>query len=398
MSAQWAFRACSNRVILLVVVSSALLLDMRIFAAEGDSSAQNSRPFLAARLVDEQGKPVAGADAGLYYYFTRSVGRWDFVLGTKSDAAGLVEFRDEAQKNKPLRIYARHPQRKLVAVQVISDAEAKHVVTVVLKPECRVTCRVVCKDLDKHAGKLSVCGGVVRSQGTGVTEISDVPCGSTLEFVLPPGPGSFDIETAAVETHYVTTPINIKSNTRQLDLGDIDHPATRLALLEGQAAPELQGVLEWKNSRPLKLADLRGKVVVLEFWGFWCGPCMHRGIPQMLALRKRFSAKDLAIIGIHVDDGDRALSVKELDPRLIRYREKVWNGEEITFPIALTAEKRTSFGPGVAWRARNQVCADYGVLLFPSTVLIDREGKVVGLFDAGDPKQIANLEKLIAKK
>jgi thiol-disulfide isomerase/thioredoxin len=384
----------STRVISLAVLLGPLLLCIQISAAEENGAASDNRPFLVVRLVDKAGKPVAGADAGLYYYFVRSTGKWDFVLGTKSNAAGLVEFRDKSQRNKPLRIYARHVKRQLVALRVISDEEAKHTMALVLEPQCRVTCRVACKDLDDRGRALSRVAGLVRSQGTAVTESSDLPAGSTIEFLLPLG--KFDLETLAVETHVVTTPIEIKKNQLELDLGAIDLPATRLALLEGQPAPELRDVIEWKNSPPLKLADLRGKVVLLEFWGFWCGPCMHRGIPQLLALRKRFSSKDLAIIGIHVDDSDRALSVAQLDEKLAPYSKKVWKGEDIPFPIALTAERRTSFGPGIAWRARNQLCADYGVMLFPTMILIDRQGRIDGRFDATDPSHVANLEKLIA--
>jgi len=145
----------------------------------------------------------------------------------------------------------------------------------------------------------------------------------------------------------------------------------------------------------VKLSDLRGKVVLLEFWGYWCGPCVRRGLPQMFAIQEEYRDKPLAIIGVHVDDEDSVITPKQLDEKLKYYRENIWKGKDITFPVALTVPKRTPFAAGVPWKARALVSVDYGVWMYPTTILIDKSGIVVGMFDAADAKDVAKLKKLL---
>ena len=61
-----------------------------------------------------------------------------------------------------------------------------------------------------------------------------------------------------------------------LERFEFDLAASNLAKLIGKPAPELAGIKGWKNSDPLRFEELRGKVVVLEFFGYWCGPCVHK--------------------------------------------------------------------------------------------------------------------------
>ncbi|MHC5542778.1 peroxiredoxin family protein, partial [Singulisphaera rosea] len=65
---------------------------------------------------------------------------------------------------------------------------------------------------------------------------------------------------------------------------------------EGQAAPEIEG--KDLDGRPLKLSDFRGKVVVLVFWGSWCGPCM-REVPNERRLSEKYRDKPFAILGVN---------------------------------------------------------------------------------------------------
>jgi thiol-disulfide isomerase/thioredoxin len=66
----------------------------------------------------------------------------------------------------------------------------------------------------------------------------------------------------------------------------------------GKVAPEIEG--ESVDGKRLKLSDYRGKVVVLNFWASWCGPCMDL-VPHERALVKRLEGKPFALLGI---DGD----------------------------------------------------------------------------------------------
>ncbi len=74
-------------------------------------------------------------------------------------------------------------------------------------------------------------------------------------------------------------------------------------LIEGKPAPEIDGVD--LHGKPFKLSDYRGKVVVLVFWGTWCGPCM-RELPHERALAERLKDKPFAVLGVNCDDDKEA--------------------------------------------------------------------------------------------
>ena len=55
------------------------------------------------------------------------------------------------------------------------------------------------------------------------------------------------------------------------------------------------------TGRPLKLSDYRGKVVMLDFWATWCGPCRVE-IPGFVELQRQYGEQGLAVIGISMDN------------------------------------------------------------------------------------------------
>lgn len=124
-------------------------------------------------------------------------------------------------------------------------------------------------------------------------------------------------------------------------------------LKAGELAPEWD-VDTWLNARTRPLADFRGKVVVLDFWGAWCEPCLQ-AIPMMKNLQAKYADKDVVFIGIHSA------------------------GTEVEQISKLMAEKEWDF-----WTARDAGGVDtigktaslYGVRTWPTIVVIDRAGKV----------------------
>ena len=103
------------------------------------------------------------------------------------------------------------------------------------------------------------------------------------------------------------------------------------------------------DGKPLSLAASRGKVVLLNFWATWCGPCRAE-IPDLIEIQKRYG-DSLQIIGLDVDDDDVA-EVK-------KFVEK--NG--INYPVGMaTNEIRIQYG---------------GVAALPTSFVLDKEGRVV---------------------
>src|SRR5262249_23696188 len=141
------------------------------------------------------------------------------------------------------------------------------------------------------------------------------------------------------------------------------------------------------------------KCVILDFWGYWCGPCVHE-MPDLFKLYDKYHERGLEVVGIHIDLGEDEKepvdSAEKLDERLSKIRKTVWDGRDVPYPIALIAAKSVPFGPpGLASKATCQTCADYGVTAYPTLILIDRSGKVVHEFEPTNAKDVERLEKLL---
>lgn len=116
----------------------------------------------------------------------------------------------------------------------------------------------------------------------------------------------------------------------------------------GRIAPVFE--LRDLEGERVSLSNSRGKVILLNFWATWCEPCRAE-MPSIENLYRKFKDKGLVIIGVSVDNSEKAVR------SFIRERG-------ITFPILLDKEKEVSFG-------------DYGIIGLPVTFLIDRKGIIV---------------------
>jgi thiol-disulfide isomerase/thioredoxin/sugar lactone lactonase YvrE len=120
-------------------------------------------------------------------------------------------------------------------------------------------------------------------------------------------------------------------------------------------APELTGGVAWLNTAsPLRLKDLRGKVVLLDFWTYCCINCIHT-LPDLARLEKKY-AKQLVVIGVHSAKFDNEKKTENIRKAILRY--------EITHPVVNDADQ-------VIWKK-------YGVSGWPALYLIDPEGYFFG--------------------
>jgi thiol-disulfide isomerase/thioredoxin len=291
-------------------------------------------------------------------------------------------------------VYVRHPDRHLVGIDVATPAKLQNVLYVTVQPECRVTGSLTCSELVKagrNLGWTNVYLELKERRGS-VGAYSSLK--QQYEFFVPPG--EYRLQAYGDKLREVYKPLAVKSGDKALTLASLELPATKLALLEGQPAPDLRGVLGWKNT-PVKLADLKGKVVLLDFWGYWCGPCIHQ-MPEIVKLHEELREKGLVVVGVHVDVGDDVDTAAKLDEKLVGTRKETWKRKDIPFPVALTSGKDTPLGPGIEGQARGQTAAAYGIAFYPTTVLIDRKGLIVGQFYPNIKSSREQLEKLLKEK
>jgi thiol-disulfide isomerase/thioredoxin len=116
-------------------------------------------------------------------------------------------------------------------------------------------------------------------------------------------------------------------------------------------APDFDGVTAWINSRPLRLADLRGQVVLVHFWTFGCSNCIHDH-DKYLAFHGKFARRGVTLVGIHTPETDGERSLENVKAKV----------KEIGYKHAIAVDNDQAM-----WRAwRNR--------LWPSMYLIDKQG------------------------
>jgi peroxiredoxin len=139
--------------------------------------------------------------------------------------------------------------------------------------------------------------------------------------------------------------------------------------LEGQKAPDF--TLTTLDGKKVQLSRLKGKVVLLDFWASWCGPC-RRSMPHLQETYSQYKDKGLVVVGINVD--------KEQGKA-----KEFLSGLTVAYPLALDPTSK--------------VLGSYQVMQMPTAFLIDKKGvirhKIVGFSDNIAKTTSAQIEELL---
>ena len=118
-------------------------------------------------------------------------------------------------------------------------------------------------------------------------------------------------------------------------------------------------------------SKLRGKVVLLDFWATWCGPCMAK-LPEILKINEKYKGKGFQLVGISLDE-DKAALLKTTKAKGIDWPE---------------------YFDGKGWK--NEVATRFGVQAIPAAWLVDKKGLVHAVGEDADLD--AEIDKLVAEK
>ncbi len=140
--------------------------------------------------------------------------------------------------------------------------------------------------------------------------------------------------------------------------------------IAGSRAPDFSFEL---NASPSRLADLRGKLVVLNFWATWCPPCVAE-MASLNRLHRQLGPQGGIVLGVSVDEDGAAY-------------EKFLRDQQVAFPTYRDPSKKI---PG-----------RYGTSMYPETYIIDRSGriarKIIGPQTWDSPEMVSYLESLLRR-
>lgn len=145
-------------------------------------------------------------------------------------------------------------------------------------------------------------------------------------------------------------------------------PKKRAVATEKSPAPDVS-VVSLANGSTLKLSDLKGKVVLLNFWATWCPPCREE-VPSMMKLNSFMSGKTFQMVAVSIDEGGR--------------------------PAIESFFKQTGFSLPTYLDESGAAAKSYGITGVPESFIIDKQGivvkKVIGTLAWDSPEVVSFLE------
>jgi thiol-disulfide isomerase/thioredoxin len=162
-----------------------------------------------------------------------------------------------------------------------------------------------------------------------------------------------------------------------------DYPETKFAkqapLMIAKLESEVKVGTQMKDfeakdleGKVLSIASRKGRVLLVDFWATWCGPCVKE-LPNVLKIYEKYHDKGFEVIGISLDQDKDALTT------FIKDKKMSW----------------PQYFDGKGWE--NKISTQYGIDSIPATYLLDKEGKVLAIGLRGEELDAAVLKAIEAK-
>lgn len=268
----------------------------------------------------------------------------------------------------------------------VAKKEAPPVVKKEAFPGCQVNGRIVSTAWKELGGEIERAIVSVWKLPENVRLDQFYGEGEPFEIPLPLGDYRLDFSangTCGATFMGLSREVSIAKNQDRLDIGEIDLPISKTTGLYGKPAPELAGIIGWKDTPPLALENLNGKVVVLDFFAYYCSIC-HAHKPDLEKLRDKYGPQGLVVLAVH----DASLgTMDEVNAKMEPVLRRVFDGVPPELPMALDGKGEQS------------VFEAYGIYAVPAVILIDQRGQVVRRYHhAGVPQLEADVRSLLSAR
>jgi thiol-disulfide isomerase/thioredoxin len=150
----------------------------------------------------------------------------------------------------------------------------------------------------------------------------------------------------------------------------------------GRRLPQLELKPLTGGGRDVSLADLQGRVTLIDFWGTWCPPCAEE-LPHIATLATKFAGADFQVFAVSCGSDNRNENAAEIAEQTEAFLK--------SFKIALP----TYFDDGAYTRRGLDMIA--GFVGYPTTIILDRRGTIRGMWVGYQPGYERQIEKLIAE-
>ncbi len=344
----------------------------------GQDQAVYGTRMIRGRVVDADGKPVAGVlvggQVGLDEDTADPAAAPRFSMrSVKTDAEGKFAI-ERTFHGAPSELIARDEATKRGGFVIVDPKNAGKPVEISIGKLVRLRGVIDCKDDTKRKVLQSFAilfmGKELGSARHGYFASNH----QRFDMLVPPGDYSLMVGGEGGDYVDVIRRITIKPYETDVDLGTISLPLKAIVKLKGKPAPRLH-VLEARGvPKTVQVADYKGKWVLLYFWGFWCQPCVRFQMPRLMAFNEDYAAyrDQFVILTIHTG-GARgevdltARSLAEYDKKIEQVITYYWYGHNHPFPVLIDDDPKSFTA--------------YSIDMIPTPILIDPSGNVVGQVD-----------------
>lgn len=337
-----------------------------------DSIARGAPFDVRGRVVDKEGRPVAEALVDHFWYVDES-GQMRPTRTVKTNNEGWFNLECEFYGRK-VAILAMIPDRKLGGITTVGVEDVDQPVQIELSPLVSVHGHFTCNETGK--APIGETTGVLISLLPDRIKVFNFRSQNALfSFQLPIG--SYEFLGGGGNDYLLEKRTINLGHPLDVDLGPIDLKLTPIARYYGKEPPAWNVTDARGVKKDVQLSEFKGRWVLIEFWGVWCGPCVNGSLPSLIDFYEDHAAHrdQFEILAFH---DQRVKSLQELDEALTAIIRVNWRGRRLPFPILLDDSGTT--------------VKNYGIESFPTALVIDPNGHLVKFPEA------TNAEDYLASK